>query len=82
MSCLAKFEWATIRISTEEPDFSSMPTTKCDCEESVYGKVKKLTPHDAPAPVGNHVVTISYHYSNFLQYHTWEISHRIVSCAA
>ena len=32
-SYLAKFKWATIRIRTEEPDLSSVPTTVCDWEE-------------------------------------------------
>ena len=48
VSCLEKFKHDAIRIRTEEPDMSSIPTTPCDLEESVYGKVKKLTPHDAP----------------------------------
>ena len=64
VSYLAKFKWATIRIRTEEPDMSSIPTTPYDWEESVYGKVKELTPHDAPTPLGKHVVTISYHDAN------------------
>ena len=41
-----------------------MLTTLCDWEESVYGKVQELTPHDAPAPLGKNVVTISYHDEN------------------
>ena len=41
-----------------------MSTAPCDWEESVYGKVKELTPHDASAPLGKHVVTISYHDAN------------------
>ena len=46
---------------TKEPDLSSTPTTPCDWEESVYSKVKELIPEDAPSPLGNYVVTISYH---------------------
>ena len=64
VSYLANFKHATIRIRTEEPDFSSMPTTSCDWEESVYGKIKKLTPEDVPALLGKHVITISYHDAN------------------
>ena len=48
VSYLAEFKWATIRIRTEEPYLSSIPTTPHDWEESVCGKVKELTPHDAP----------------------------------
>ena len=51
VSCLAKFKWSTIMINTEEPDFSSMPTNPHDWEESFYGKIKELTPHDVPAPL-------------------------------
>ena len=65
VSYLAKFKWATIRIRTEEPDFSSIPTIPYDWEESIYGKVKELTLHDAPVLLGKHVVTISYHDANF-----------------
>ena len=28
------------------------------------GQVKELTPHNAPAPLGNHEVTIRYHDEN------------------
>ena len=40
ISYLAKFKWATIRIRTEEPDFTSTPITPHDWEDSVYGKFK------------------------------------------
>ena len=36
---VVRFIHATIRISTEEPDLSSIPTTSYDWEESVHGKV-------------------------------------------
>ena len=42
-----------------------MPTTPCYWEESVYGKFKETTPQDAPASLGNYVITISYHDANF-----------------
>ena len=43
---------------------SSMPSTPCDWEESVCGKVKEFTPHNAPASLGKYDVTISYHDAN------------------
>ena len=55
---------ATIRIRTEEPDFSSTPTIPRNWEESVHGKGKELTPHYGPTPLGKHVVTIIYHDDN------------------
>ena len=64
VSYLEKFKHATIRTWTEEPDLSCMLTTPCDWEESVCGKVKELTPEDAPTPLGKHVVTISHHGAN------------------
>ena len=64
VSFLANFEWATIRTRTEEPDFLSILTVLHDWEESVCDKVKELIPYDAPAPLGNHVVTIRYHNVN------------------
>ena len=64
VSYIAKFTHATIRIKTEGLDLSSMPTTLCDCEELVYGKIKELTHHGATAPLGKYVVPISYHNAN------------------
>ena len=64
VSFLDKFKCATIRIRTEEPYLSSIPTTPHDWEESVYGKVKEITPHDAPTPFRKHAVTIIYHDAN------------------
>ena len=63
-SYLAKSKWATIRIRTEEPYLSSMPTTPYDWEESTCGNAKELCPYDAPAPLEKHVLTISYHDAN------------------
>ena len=65
VSYLAKFKWDAIRIRTEEPNLSSMLTTPRDWEDSFYGKVKELTPHDTPVPLGKYVVTISYHNAIF-----------------
>ena len=64
VSYLAKFKCATIRIRTAEPDTLSTPTVPRDWEESVCGKFKELSPHDAPASLEKHVVTISYYDDN------------------
>ena len=61
VSYLTKFKHTRIRIRTEEPDFSSMPITPYDWEESVCGKVTELLPEDSPEPKGKHVATVSYH---------------------
>jgi hypothetical protein len=41
---LQRFKSATIRVRTEEPDFSALPGKECDCSETVYGKSKKRLP--------------------------------------
>ena len=53
---------------TEEPDVSAIPDTCYDWEESVYIKFEELLPNDAPGPLGNNVVAISYRNSNM--YHS------------
>ena len=35
---------AVIRMRTEEPDLSSLPSIEFDWEKSVYGSVKELYP--------------------------------------
>ena len=60
ISCLVKLKWATVCVRTEEPDLTGIPTPVYDWEESVYGKATELIPHDAPVPLGKHVITISY----------------------
>ena len=59
VSYLVKFKHATIRISVEEPELSSIPITNYDQEECVYGKVTELLPHDPPPPKGKHAATVS-----------------------
>ena len=71
-----KFKWDTIRISAEEPDLSSMPTTPYEWEESDYGKVKELDPRDQHVPLGKCVETISYHDKNV---HHNTITERLVT---
>ena len=64
ISYLVRFEHATIRISTEEPDVSIIPITHYDWEDSVYGKVKELLPRDAPALKVKYALTVSYYDAN------------------
>ena len=58
---LIRFKHAKIRIRTEQPDLSAIPITPYDWQESVYGKITELLPHDAPPSKGKHIVTVSYH---------------------
>jgi len=57
---LLRFREATIRILTDEPDFSGVPESTYDWMYSVYGEVKVLEPKDAPEPLGKRVTTITY----------------------
>ncbi len=46
-----------IRFRTDEPDFTDLPDPQFDWDKSVHGKVRELTPSDAPSPLGKPVVT-------------------------
>jgi hypothetical protein len=45
---LSKMRFASIRVRTEEPDFSDVPDPEYDWTYTMYGKVKELLPKDAP----------------------------------
>jgi hypothetical protein len=61
---LKKFASAAIRIRTAQPNFSSLPDQDFDWCHSIYGKVEELHPKDAPKPLGNKVVTVTYTDAN------------------
>ena len=56
---------AVIRVRTEEPDYSDIPTPIYDWVYSTYGEVKELKPEDAPEPLGKRVTTTCYIDANF-----------------
>ena len=51
---------ATIRVRTEEPDFSALPSEPYKWDYSVYGNVKEEQPKDCPEALGKHVTTTHY----------------------
>ena len=51
---------ATIRVRTEEPDYSDIPDPDYDWSYSIYGNVKELKPSDAPEPLGKRVTLTTY----------------------
>ena len=57
---ITKMKHATIRVRTEEPDFSVLPSEPYTWDYSVYGDVKEEVPKDCPKPLGKHVVTTHY----------------------
>ena len=64
---LNKMQHATIRVRTEEPDFSTLPDITSDWAQSVYGNVKEVIPEDCPRPLGKHVKLL--HYVDVNLYH-------------
>ena len=63
---LAKMRHASIRIRTEEPDYSDIPEVEYDWSRSVYGNVKETKPKDAPTALGNFVTLTHYVDSNLM----------------
>jgi hypothetical protein len=63
---LLKMKHASIRIRTEEPNYSDLPDNVPDWIYSVYGKVKELLPEGAPDPLGNHVTLSLYVDANLM----------------
>jgi hypothetical protein len=61
---LKKFASAAIRVRILQPDFSALPNQTFDWCHSIYGKVEELLPKDAPRPLGNKVVTVTYTDAN------------------
>jgi hypothetical protein len=57
---LLKMKHASIRVRTEEPDFSDLPDNVHDLTYSVYGQVEELLPEGAPEPLGNYVTLSHY----------------------
>jgi hypothetical protein len=50
-----KMKHASVRVRTEEPDFSDLPDNVHDWTYSVYGNVEELLPVETPEPLGKHV---------------------------
>jgi hypothetical protein len=51
---------ASIRIKTEEPDYSDLPDNVHDWKYSVYGQVEELLLVGALEPLGNYVTLSHY----------------------
>jgi hypothetical protein len=63
---LSKMRYASIRVRTEEPDYSDLPEHTVDWSYSVYGNVKEFLPTDAPEPLGNYVTLSHYVDANLM----------------
>ena len=62
---IARMKHARILVNTSLPDLSSLPPQAFDWF-NVYGNLKEILPHDAPKPLGNPVITISYVDANLM----------------
>jgi hypothetical protein len=63
---LLKMKHASIRIRTEEPDYSELPDNVHDWTYSFYGQVEELLPVGAPDLLGNHVILPHYVDNNLM----------------
>jgi hypothetical protein len=63
---LSKMRYDSIRVRTEEPDYSDLPDTDHDWIYSVYGNVTEILPTDAPEPLGNYVTLSHYVDANLM----------------
>jgi hypothetical protein len=64
---LLKMKHASIRVRTEEPDYSDLPDKNVhDWTYPVYDKVEEALPVDAPEPLGNLVTLTHYVDANLM----------------
>ena len=57
---LSKMRHGTIRIRTDEPDYSDIPKKEYDWEYTCYHGAKEVLPSGAPRPLGKRVVLTTY----------------------
>jgi hypothetical protein len=57
---LSKMRHAVIRVRTEEPDYSALPTKVYDWEQSIYAGAEEILPDDCPPPLGKPVVMTTF----------------------
>jgi Reverse transcriptase (RNA-dependent DNA polymerase) len=63
-SYLCRMRHAVIRIRTQEPDYSDLPSQEYDWTYTPYGNVKEQVPHDMPEPLGNYVTLTHFFDAN------------------
>ena len=61
---LSKMRHAVIRIRTEMPDYSDIPTKEYDWKYTCYRGATEEIPHDTPRPLGKPVQTTHYFDAN------------------
>jgi hypothetical protein len=63
---LAKMRDATVRVRTDMPDYSDLPTQEYDWSRTVYGETTEEIPKDIPQPLGKPVRLSHYVDANLL----------------
>jgi hypothetical protein len=63
---LSKMRFASIRVRTEEPDYSDVPDHQYDWMYTVYGNTEEVLPKDAPEPLGKSVILSHYTDANLM----------------
>jgi hypothetical protein len=67
--------FASIRVRTEESDYSNVPDHQYDWMYTVYGNTKEVLPKDAPEPLGKYV-TLSHYVDANARHHSREVGYR------
>ena len=76
---LKRFKFGVIRIRTEEPDYSNMPSVKYDWTYSQYPDATDYTlPDNAPKPLGKPIVTSHFVDANL--YHDLVTGRAVTGC--
>jgi len=57
---------SSIRVRTEEPDFSDIPDFQYDWSKSIYGELQEIIPNDIPEPLGKFVTLSHYVDANLM----------------
>ena len=57
-SYVSKMRYASIRIKTEEPDFSALPKDPRTWDQCIYGTVGEAIPNDIPKLLGKFVAIV------------------------
>jgi hypothetical protein len=63
---LSKMRFASIRVRTEEANYSDIPDNQYDWMYTVYGNTNKALPKDVPEPLFKHVTLSHYVDSNLM----------------
>jgi hypothetical protein len=66
--------FASICVSTEEPDYFDIPDHQYNWTYTVYSDTKQEIPKDAPEPLGRHVTISHYVDANLIHDITTKLS--------